>query len=170
MGGRGRRREGRAAGGGLDDGRPHSHRLSGRLPHYKGVHSTCLSQTPAGGAGCRDRGLRESRVTPCPEARRRWTCLRGTAPRTRLGVPTTGGYSPRAPRLITFWTPASPPSGMSPAEVSLRPHLDPILPRAPAQGYVEKVLQDSALDHPALKEVRGRRWGRGGVAGGQRHA
>lgn len=129
---------GRGDQGGVDNGRPLS-RLPGRLPFIKGASSACLPQTPTGGAGCQncgDRGgwrLRTSvALAPCLEARRRWTCLLGTAPWTQTGTPTTGLYSPGAPRLVTSWVPASSPSGTAPAAVSLRPHLLPVPP--PASG------------------------------------
>lgn len=133
---------GGATGGGVDSGRPRS-RLLGRLPFIKGVCSAFLPQTPAGGVRCWNRGGIEGiqaalesctsvALAPCPEARRRWTCLLGTAPWTRSGTPTTGLYSPGAPRLVTSWVPASSPSGTAPAAVSLRPHLAPVPP--PASG------------------------------------
>lgn len=94
---------GRGDRGGVDNGRPLS-RLPGRLPFIKGASSACLPQTPTGGAGCQNCGnrggwrLRTSvALAPCLEARRRWTCLLGTAPWTRTGTPTTGLYSPGAP-------------------------------------------------------------------------
>lgn len=68
------RRAGGMTRGGVDNGRPRS-RIPGRLPFIKGVSSVCLPQTPAGGAGCwnrgdRSRGSRGSRQ--CWSLARRW--------------------------------------------------------------------------------------------------
>lgn len=170
--------EGRA-GGRRDRGRGEQRAASRQAPGetslYKGVCSACLPQTPQAERGVGTLGIwrieavRESRtsgaIVPCPEARRRWTCLRGTAPQTGLGTPTTGRYSPGAPRLLISWIRASRPSGTAPAAVSLRAHLAPfrLLPRA-LLGHV-KSFATRAEQRPGLSSSGGRQRPRVGKQG-----